>query len=269
MINIFSWNCAGGIKGKIDAIRNLIAKSNPDFLFISEAEFDGENVEYIEIEKYSLDIAESLSLGKARLLCYVHETYRNVFKRLKHLEGHRENIIVYGNKDLRIVGIYRGFKNFNIHNKDPLKSIFDCLHGLSKFNGSLIVQGDFNIDPLRDLNTRQGKLLLDWSLEAGLTQLMKKPTRRRIVRKTSGTILEESMIDLAFTNNPNFDSLNFWIEGSDHDFIWSRVFAFGKKRLTTKVSIRDFTGLTHKNMLNNIRIPVEQIKQLPELVMIC
>jgi len=63
MINIISWNCAGGIKGKMDEIRSLVANTRPDFLFVSEAEFDGENEEYIQIDKYSIDIAGSLSLA--------------------------------------------------------------------------------------------------------------------------------------------------------------------------------------------------------------
>jgi len=104
-LNIISWNCAGGAKGKIDEIRELTINSRPDFLFICEPEFDGTNEDYLAIADYHLDAAKSLSLGKARLICYVHKNIRNVYQRIPSLEGDRENVLVYGNKQLRIAGV--------------------------------------------------------------------------------------------------------------------------------------------------------------------
>jgi len=177
MLNIISWNCAGGAKGKIDEIRGLITNSRPDFLFICEAEFDGTNEDYLSIADYHLDVAKSLTLGKARLICYVHKSSRNIYQRIPSLEGNNKNVLVYGNRQLRIAGVYRGFKNYNAQIKDPLQSLFECLGGIAKFDGSLIVQGDFNIDPHRDQNSRSGRMLSDWCLEAGLIQLIRNNTR--------------------------------------------------------------------------------------------
>jgi len=128
------------------------------------------------------------------------------------------------------------------------------MQNAATFDGALIVMGDFNIDPVRDQLTKQGKLLKDWSLENCLTQIVKKSTRRRIVQRSSGTTLEESMIDLVYTNRTHqVDCLNFPYINSDHDFLWCKVSAFGAKRVTKKFIIRDYTGLTQHSVKNHIK----------------
>jgi len=78
--------------------------------------------------------------------------------------------------------------------------------------------------------------------------------------------MEESMIDLVFTNNGTFDSLNFQIEGSDHDFVWSRLHPFGKQRVTSKVAIRDYSGLTMSNLRNHTQGLLVMPSDLSDLI---
>lgn len=79
VLNVVSWNCAGGIKGKIDVVRKLALDTRANFLFISEAEFDGINIDYIMLDGYHLDVADTLRVGKARLVCYVANEKKSKF----------------------------------------------------------------------------------------------------------------------------------------------------------------------------------------------
>lgn len=189
----------------------------------------------------------------------MHDQIKSKLNRMKHLEGDKENVMVYGNKHVRIIGLYRGFKNFNADNKDPLDSLFKCLDEAAKFDGIVLLQGDFNIDPNRDTDTKHGRILANWALENGLTQLIRKSTRRRIIKKLPASLhLEESMIDLAFANDKRVDSLSFSSMTSDHDFLWSKVRAFGEKRTAKKVTIRDYSHMTLSGMKHLARsIPTE------------
>jgi len=249
-LNVLSWNCAGGIAGKIDEVKQLINETAPDLLFISEAEFDDSISGYLNVADFRLDSAGTLALGKARIVCYIRDCVKDKIVRLKHLEGVNENIMVYGNKNVRICGLYRGFKNQNTSNPDPVGSLFECLNEICKFDGVVVVTGDFNIDPSRDKNTKLGKILANWSLENGLIQQIKKSTRRRIVNRASGIHLEESRLDLVYTNDLNVDSLSFPSINSDHDFLWTKLRAFGIKRATKKITVRDYSMLTSNGVKN-------------------
>jgi len=59
MLNILSWNCAGGIRGKMDEIKHIISQTSPDLFFICEAEYSGKNETYFNVQNYQLDTAES------------------------------------------------------------------------------------------------------------------------------------------------------------------------------------------------------------------
>jgi len=262
VLNIVSWNCAGGIKGKIDAIRKLSTETKPDFLFISESEFDGSNAEYLRIEGYHLDVAATVNLGKARLVCYVANNIKEQIPRQLNLEGSNKDIITYGNSNVRIAGVYRGFKCVSGTTNENLEEFFSAMNEICSHHGKTLIQGDFNIDPSRDIATKQGKLLADCCLENSLINLMKNTTRRRVVNRVRGLRLEESCIDLALTNDVTTDCLNFSNVHSDHDFIWSKM-SFDKiSHKTEKVSIRDYTRLTSYNVAHRIK---EDIKNLPEL----
>jgi len=111
--------------------------------------------------------------------------------------------------------------------------------------------GDFNIDPERDCTKRAGMLLEEWALDNDLIQKVHSITRRRIVEKgDDGThSLQESMIDLSFTNLPlSSDTLVFNNDLSDHDMIWTRIEYVVPKKVTIKRRIRDWTHLTESNI---------------------
>jgi len=260
VLNVISWNCAGGLKGKIDMVRKIAYDTLADFLFVSEAEFKGNNIEYLQIDGFHLDVANSLLTGKARLVCYVANNIKHQFPRLTALEGNELNLISYGNKNLRIAGVYRGFTSQK-STSDELTELFSSINNIGRHDGRTIIQGDFNIDPVRDANTKQGRMLGDCCTENGFVHLMKKVTRKRVVNRVRGVRFEESCIDLALSNDINADCVNFDSSVSDHDFIWTKI-PFQKEIHTTKkVMMRDYTKLTavsiSRHISNDINSPSE------------
>jgi len=87
MINIISWNCAGGLKAKIDEVKNIISATNVDFFFTCEAEVKAQQEKFFEIRNYELFVANSIQLGKGRLTCHVSASVSHLFKRKPELEG--------------------------------------------------------------------------------------------------------------------------------------------------------------------------------------
>jgi len=194
------------------------------------------------IKGYSLEVADSIKYGKARIVAFVKQPY----VRKSSLEGEKENIIVIETKNERIVGIYRGFKNYHNPSINPLTYLFDLLEKSCKTAKPLIMMGDFNIDPQRDAHTPQGQLLEKLIIDNGLTQLMDCKTRRRVVTRQSGLCLEESMIDLILTNTEGTTTVD--PSTSDHDLI-----GFQRKNNqisyeTKKATIRDFVCLSPRNV---------------------
>jgi len=68
---VLSWNCANGIKYKLDEIKAFIDKHNPDIFFVCESELKPEDVCRILIKGYNLEIADSIQHGKSRIIAYV------------------------------------------------------------------------------------------------------------------------------------------------------------------------------------------------------
>jgi len=102
----------------MDEIRSIVDKFQPDVFFVSEAEITADNSSLIKIKGYSLELSGSVSLGKARLIAYLKP---NLLQRKIALEGDSENIIVLENENTRVVGLYRGFKNYKGPMFDPLR----------------------------------------------------------------------------------------------------------------------------------------------------
>lgn len=240
----------------------MVYDTRPDFLFISEAEFDGKNADYFKIIGYHLDVSGTMGLGKARLVCYVADHVKQQIPRLPNLEGSHLDVIVSGNKNLRIYGIYRGFKTYIRTPNEELKEFFATINNVCKHSGKTLIEGDFNIDPMRDANTKQGKLLTDLCLENGLLHLMKNSTRRRIVNRVRGVRLEESKIDLALSNDILADCLNFSSANSYHDFLWSKIPFHRTSCRTEKITIRDYTRLTSANVACRITGDISNATEL-------
>jgi len=154
----------------MDEVRIAIEKHNPDVFFISEAEATPQQESLIAIKNYQLDMAGSITLGKSRLIAYRKQS---VVNRRIQLEGHDENIIVLENNKSRIVGLYRGFKNYRQPGFDALGYLFELLEEVCKTTKDLTIIGDFNIDPTRDQLTPQGCKLDLLQISNGLFQFGK------------------------------------------------------------------------------------------------
>jgi len=227
---------------KLDEIKQFVDKHHPDFFFICEAELKVEEIDRMSISGYNLEIADSIQYGKSRVIVYAKHPYSRKLK----LEGKKENIIVLETKHERIIGLYRGFKNFHGAEVNPLTSLFDVLENACKTPKPLVVLGDFNIDPTRDSLTPQGKLLEKLTINNGLTQLINTPTRRRIVNRPIGTFLEESTLDLILSNIKG--KIIHESTTSDHDLIGIKYKNTPQIVETKKVTIRDWVCLTPRNV---------------------
>jgi len=91
--------------------------------------------------------------------------------------------------------------------------------------------------------------LREWSVDHEMVQIVNSSTRKRIVIKDSTTCLQESMIDLVFTNRPlEDDVIPFDNAFSDHDFLWIKSPDGEKREKSIKKVIRDWTHLTDNNI---------------------
>jgi len=242
---ILSWNCGNGIVHKMDEIRLMLEKHNPSVFFISEAELTTEQENLIALKHYKLEISDSIKLGKSRLVAY-HK--HNDMHRMSQLEGNCENIIVLENRTTRIIGLYRGFKNYRQPGFDALGYLFDLLEEASKTTKDLTIIGDFNIDPMRDQLTPQGRKLESLQINNVLYQLVNFTTRSRVVQRITGTSLEESMIDLVLTNKHENKKTFSETTTSDHKLIGLRLRDVKTKAETKKTVIRDWTQLSPRNV---------------------
>ncbi len=65
------WNCAGGIKSKIDYLRDYIIGKNLSLIFISEADIYEFDLNLVQIRGYECILANTKRNGKGRVVCYV------------------------------------------------------------------------------------------------------------------------------------------------------------------------------------------------------
>jgi len=247
-LNIISWNCAGGMKNKMDEVKRILFSSNADFLFISEAEVSEKILSFLNIQGYELVLAP-MHEKRSRIACYIKSSHMHEFKQRVDLESPREDVIVLESDSLRIIGVYRGFMN-PFPNYDQLDMFFSLLSRSCNISKKLLVVGDFNIDPNRDSHTRAGRRLDEWAIDHDLIQMVGTVTRRRVVVRNEVATLQESMIDLSFSNRPNeADTLVFQSDFSDHDFIWTKIKYGVTKKKAIKRVIRDWTHLNETNIM--------------------
>jgi len=242
---ITSWNCANGIVHKMDEVRLIIDKYIPEVLFVCEAEVRPDQIDLINIRGYNLELSDSLKLGKSRLIAYVRE---GNLKRKLNLEGDSENIIVIENAKQRLIGIYRGFKNYRQPGFDALGYLFGLLNEGCKTAKEITIIGDFNIDPTRDLSTPQGQKLESLIIDNGLFQMVNFVTRSRPVQRPTGWGLEESTIDLILTNVCDNKKVYSETTTSDHRLIAVDIEDEKRVPITKKQIIRDWTQLIPRNV---------------------
>jgi len=241
--SVIYWNCAGGIKSKLDYIKQSFLPSNPDIIFISEAELSFNDLNIVRLKGYELEVAKSINHGKARMACYIKSSIN--YKIIK-IADETLDIIAIETKQDRLVGVYKGFKLPT--GKDRVSffdSIVATLVSVSKTNKLLTVGGDFNVDLL----TPSANLaeLERWSINRGLTQLVDKVTRERVVQLTAQTVrVEQSAIDHVYTNT----DLKLTIQSSisDHSSLHLTSTCKPKQR-RTKLLIRDWRHYS-KDLVN-------------------
>lgn len=148
------------------------------------------------------------------MAAYVSVKYKYM---MIHLLNADLDIICIDTHGSRFIGVYKGFKLPKGSTKiTHFRSILETLTTLAKTDKRLTVGGDFNID----LFTRSSNLndLDNWSVNAGLQQIVTSQTRRRIVNTGTGTRIEESAIDHVYTNDDAFQ-LTQIPSVSDHDIL--------------------------------------------------
>jgi len=174
---ILSWNCAGGLRGKIDEVKLIIDKYKPSVLFINEAELkQNMDVGYLSIDNYYL-LKNNLPLS--RIACYIKKNLPHVVLKLKH----EVDMIMLKIGEYHLTGCYRGFTIKDTCQKQHLKHI---LENIKMIDHPFVLIGDLNVDPQRDVDKWNGKMLQEWSIDEGMSQLIKGYTRQRVVTNKNG-----------------------------------------------------------------------------------
>lgn len=248
-MKILSWNCQNGIIHKMDEVKQIIEKFNPDIFYVSESELVNDMTNFVSLKNYNIDLAGSINLGKARLIAY---SKPSTSVRRRDLEGADENIIVHETCTERIVGVYRGFKNYRSAGFDSVGYLFSLLDECCKTEKKVIIIGDFNIDPERDLNTPQGRALDLLLINNGLSQKVDFITRSRVVNRNDILTLEESTIDLVLLSDQCDGEIISDHTTSDHKLLGVITKENITKAVTKKLTIRDWSTLTPRGVAKAI-----------------
>jgi len=236
------WNCRGGIRSKIDIIKNYIHSFKPDLFFISESNIkDDDDLLVINVENYTLYRSASIN-GCSRLACYAKND--SGFE-LSFIARDEVQIIGMENKKIRAYGIYRPFTNHNgLSQGANFDCLLKCLNEIPIGDKTTYVGGDFNADYLRmndpsyHLATYLNRLEI-WSIENGLTQHISEVTRLRSITMADGSRrIEESCLDHLYgevqdDRKRTYKTVN--IPGSDHVAVmvsWEEMPIRTKKTVT-------------------------------------
>jgi len=244
-----SWNCANGLVNKIDNVRVVVEKFIPEIAFIQESNLKDQQIGPCQIKGYDLLTSNTLLSGCSRIACY--KKRGSQFKQLK-VQNDTIDLIILESDFALIIGLYRGFKIYDGSlPKDHFQKYLTEIERNLKINKELIIMGDFNIDPRRDINKWNGRMLEDFVLSQGLIQHVKGNTRKRIVLKSNGQYQTQmSQIDLVLSKN----ILNIKVSKksdyvSDHSIIITECSHLPRTPHTTKLMLRDNTKLKEYNIL--------------------
>jgi len=249
-MSFLSWNCSNGIANKIDNIRVVMDKFVPEIAFIHEAEITENQLGPCQIKGYDLLTANTISVGKSRTVCY--RLKNSGFKQAQIKQENLIDMIVLENLDTILIGLYRGFKL--PENCLPAEFFQRYLDEINKYSNSwkeIIVMGDFNIDPKRDVSKWNGRMLENFILSNGLKQHVRGTTRRRIILKKNGSYsTQESLIDLVLSRDIKPKKVTKKSDYvSDHCIILVQCEASRLPNITKKFQIRDLTKLNQHNIL--------------------
>jgi hypothetical protein len=235
---ILYWNCAGGIKSKIDYLRDFVKGKNFNLIFISESDILERDIALIKIESYDIILANTSSNGgKARMLCYVWNGLKHKKVRVSNMTL---DIIAIEVNNCRFVGVYIPFKlPDGTSRTNFFKQFIAELENLSRTEKDIMIGGDFNVD----LNKPSSSLdkLENWALNSGLVNLVEKGdiTRMRIVKTELTTRLESSTIDHVYSNLQTVN-INFQNSISDHVLLVAEIPTSRSTANKSKIIIRDW-----------------------------
>jgi len=241
------WNCAGGIKSKLDYIKQQIANENPCVFFISESELKTDDLNLAKIRNYDLITALTINKGPSRVACYIKS---NISYKVVPIKDHDLDIIAIETRFERVIGLYRGFKLPTGKSRTSFfDTILESLKNLVKTTKLVTIGGDFNVD----LFTKSANLndLDNWSIRAGLDQLVDSETRQRLVNTDTGQRLESSAIDHVYTNVKEW-KLTIEPSISDHHLISvTRPAAASTRQPREKIFVRDWRNY-NQNSVNEV-----------------
>jgi hypothetical protein len=234
---ILYWNCAGGIKSKIDYLREFIKGKNFNLIFISESDLTERDINLVQIQSYEIILADtSKSGGKARMMCYVWNGLKH--KKVKITDGTLDILAIdVGNS--RFGGVYVPFKRPDgITRSQFFQKVMTELNKLTQTEKDIMIGGDFNVD----LNKPSKALdeLENWSLNSGLNNLIGKNdvTRLRLVSNENINRLETSAIDHVYTN---FSNAQILLESSISDhFLLVTELPTTRSTRKSKIMVRDW-----------------------------
>jgi hypothetical protein len=249
------WNCAGGVKSKMDFIKNYIDQHHPCALFISEAEIKSHDLNLLRIKNYDLIVSNTIDKGAARQACYIKSSINyNVVKTTGDCD-----IVAIETQFDRAIGVYRGFKlPTGVTKISFFHSLMTSLKLLCQTNKILTIGGDFNVD----LNKKTSNLhdLDNWSIRFGLDQLVKGITRQRIVNAEGGVRVESSSIDHLYTNSKDW-KLIITPSISDHHLIEVHR-AHTDRSPRQKIQVRDWRHYSKELANETINNKINQISDL-------
>jgi len=251
-MSIISWNCANGLKFKIDSIKVIIQKYAPDLFFIHESEIKESHLGPCSVHGYEIFCPKTLTeFGKARTICY--KKNNSMFQNVQLEEN--VDLLCFEHNEIKVFGLYRGFKiPDNIMPKEHFERYLHEINRHLNTPKDVLVVGDFNIDPSRDQNKWSGVILNDWAINNALKQHVKGYTRERTILKPNGEYaLQKSKIDLVYSK----DIVDIKIKKesdylSDHSLILIDLLSIPKPNFTRKFIIRDLTKLSEYNILRKV-----------------
>jgi len=158
-------------------------KFTPELAFIHEAELKESMIGPCHITGYEIITAPTLASGISRTICY--RKRNSSFKPIT-ITDTSIDLIAFQFNNIVVVGLYRGFKlPHGCTPSDQFKKYIGAIESFIPRCKDIIIMGDFNIDPKRDINKWHGKALEEFIIRNGLTQHVKGTTRRRTILKSN------------------------------------------------------------------------------------
>jgi len=185
---------AGGLNAKFDFVKEIINDKKPTAFFILESNLrDNKCNKHLSIKGYDLIVTSS---HFSRTACYL---LKNSNFKVTSV-GNGNEVIGIENEKIKILGVYRPFK---LLENETLASNFDRLmthlEKEATTDKEIIVSGDFNVD-LAGKNCHMKNSLETWVSDNGLSQLVDRYTRQRVVNRDSTQTIERSVLDHFYTN---------------------------------------------------------------------